>query len=346
MPPTSCGAWLTAAAAKAHFLPCMGLPTIIAVGRRQPSLRPPLQVSPGAWCESAPSPARPPQQESTVVPFSIGTVLILALWRRHRRTRWRGKGEQSRSHSVLCSCEPFGGVYARDWEVNTKRQQPRGLSHWLWVPALITTLAVSWSATQSWTRSVVGLCIMSFIAQWYWPRWEKEGVLLPSALRTPQEGHRLLTSSFLHDSWWHLCLNMYVLWQIGLPLEVLYGQRRFLFLLLGSGIGAAVTSVILTRNASSFHKGHASVGASGMVYGLVTALIVYRFRHGIPIREMWYALFINLAFMQFSRSVDHGAHIGGAAAGAMIAYIWGPRYISTMGNLFSRNAPLVSWPFV
>merc|ERR1712039_862041 len=92
-------------------------------------------------------------------------------------------------------------------------------------------MGVSWRIAGSWTSALLWLNVASFILQCYRPDWEAEGVLTEDTLVTPGSSHRLITSSFLHVSWWHLGANMYSLWLIlgsslATSLSALWGKRR------------------------------------------------------------------------------------------------------------------------
>eukprot|EP00929_Paragymnodinium_shiwhaense_P076712 TRINITY_DN39486_c0_g1_i1.p1 TRINITY_DN39486_c0_g1~~TRINITY_DN39486_c0_g1_i1.p1 ORF type:complete len:298 (-),score=30.32 TRINITY_DN39486_c0_g1_i1:48-941(-) len=241
------------------------------------------------------------------------------------------------------SYEPFGGIYARDWAMNKRPARPlRGAAYWLWIPAGVAVLSVAWATARSWTRALICLCVVSYVVQCYWPRWEEESVLMPYTLAAREEIHRLFLSAFCHASWWHLALNMYSLWYLGLQLESLYGAGRFIYLYLASAAGAAISSLLLVRQGQA----SASAGASGAIYGMVGALLVFRFRHGLPIRQLLYILAISAAIGAAAPDTDNAGHAGGLATGALVGYLWGPRFVYTMGNLLVKDSPLICWPFV
>lgn len=194
-----------------------------------------------------------------------------------------------------------------------------------------------------WTEALVGLCVASFLVQCYWPAWEEEGVLLPGAWRQHQECHRFLACAFLHGSWWHLGVNIYSLWYLGRTMERLFGPGRFLYLFLGSVLGASAASVLWAS--AQRRRAGATAGASGAIYGLVAALAVFRVRHGIALKELWLVLLLAVVFGFTSQDHDNAGHLGGAVAGASIAYLWGPRLLWSMGRVLVRDAPLIAWPF-
>ena len=79
---------------------------------------------------------------------------------------------------------------------------------------------------------------------------------------------QLVSYAFLHGSFAHLLLNMLGLWMFGADVERLWGQQRYLNLLLASVLTAAVAQLTVTWLLGS---GSPTVGASGALYGLLLA---------------------------------------------------------------------------
>ena len=73
----------------------------------------------------------------------------------------------------------------------------------------------------------------------------------------------LFTYMFLHAGFWHLFMNMLVLFFFGPPLESRWGERQFLRFYVISGLGGAALSLL-------FMPGMV-VGASAAIYGLMLA---------------------------------------------------------------------------
>jgi len=241
------------------------------------------------------------------------------------------------------SFEPFGGVYARDWALRP-RGSPPGPEVWLWLPGFAVLLAVAWQVAGSWTDALVALNVISYLMQCYWPRWEEEGVLTADTLVAQRSSHRLIASSFLHANWYHLGVNMYSLWYFGHAVERFFGPGRFLLVYLGSALACALASLWAKRRQGG--RAMPSVGASGGVLGVVMALAVFQWRHGLPFRSLALSLLANFAVGLMSPEVDNHGHAGGAAGGALVAYLWGPRYVQILGGLLVRDLPIIKWPFM
>lgn len=134
---------------------------------------------------------------------------------------------------------------------------------------------------------------------------------------------RLATYMFLHSttSLAHLLLNMLALWMFGAELESRWGTRRFIGVYFLFGIGSGLFSLLyLIDPAMRFMP---VIGASGAVFGLLTAFAVYYPEREIllffilPVRAWmlvagYAALSLFFAFSQ-GGTVAHLIHFGGIA---------------------------------
>ena len=85
-----------------------------------------------------------------------------------------------------------------------------------------------------------------------------------------KEYYRLISSGFLHGSWWHLLFNLFALFSFGQTLESVIGITNFLFIYFVSLIGGYILSLYIHR----FDRQYTAVGASGAVCGIIFASIV------------------------------------------------------------------------
>ena len=145
----------------------------------------------------------------------------------------------------------------------------------------------------------------------------------------------LITAAFSHAELWHFAVNMFVLWSFGTVLERLWGTRVFLaFYLI-----AAVVSSISHCGVSSLIMGSNDIlalGASGAVSGLLLAYAFFFPRHKIllfgiiPIPALAGVLaFVGLDLWGLVAQtqggglpIGHGAHLGGAFAGAVMYFAY------------------------
>ena len=140
---------------------------------------------------------------------------------------------------------------------------------------------------------------------------------------------RILSSLFLHMGLSHLLFNLYCLCIFGAMLEGLAGHRRFLLIYLSSGLISNLCSIIFSPAIST--------GASGAIFGIIGAFIVYIVACRKSLPEGYFlaagaALIPFLAFMAYSTMVftgiDYMAHLGG--------FIWGS---FTGGALVQKRIP-------
>ncbi|MFQ5906360.1 MAG: rhomboid family intramembrane serine protease [bacterium] len=132
---------------------------------------------------------------------------------------------------------------------------------------------------------------------------------------------QLVTYMFLHGGFWHLAINMFVLWMFGTELERTWGTKQFLKYYFVTGIGAGLLSLIATPNSAI-----PTVGASGAIFGLLVAYaMIYPNRliylwFFIPIKAKYLALILGvfelIATLQLAKDgVAHWAHLGGMLVG-------------------------------
>lgn len=151
---------------------------------------------------------------------------------------------------------------------------------------------------------------------------------------------RLVTAAFLHQGWLHLAINMYALWVLGSFCEVLFGRARFILIYLGAALGGSLASHYLTAGNS--------VGASGAVFGLLGAALVFGFRHkarmpalmGKKLRgSLLFWLVVNLALGALIPVIDNWGHLGGLVAGTALALLLGDQVFARGGQgIFLRAA--------
>jgi len=167
--------------------------------------------------------------------------------------------------------------------------------------------------------------------------------------------YQIFTHMFTHASIGHIFFNMFSLWMFGRMLENIWGPKKFLLFYLLCGVGAAVAHMSVAYfqyrpilEALEFAKatgqteyveqlqsyGGYAVGASGAVMGVLVGF-AYLFPNTelmllfppIPIKAKWLILGL-VAFDLFgglgrtSDGIAHWAHLGGAAMGFILVFIW------------------------
>lgn len=139
------------------------------------------------------------------------------------------------------------------------------------------------------------------------------------------EWWRLVTPLLVHGSLLHLAMNGMALLDIGSAVELLYGRMRMLVLFVVGTAGASAASVAFSPMPS--------VGASGGLFALVGALIVFgvRHRHALApaarnrlVRGMLWVVALNLVLGFSMRIIDNAAHIGGLVTGLLLGALLPP----------------------
>lgn len=123
----------------------------------------------------------------------------------------------------------------------------------------------------------------------------------------------LLTAIFLHGSLLHLLFNMAVAWRYLSDVEELYGPLRTWVVFMAGGVVGFVVS--------NLASGAPTIGASGAIFGLLAALIVFGRRthqHAVT-RQLWISAAMMFAFGFLMPGVNNWAHAGGFAGGFVAA---------------------------
>lgn len=143
-----------------------------------------------------------------------------------------------------------------------------------------------------------------------------------------------LTYMFVHDGVWHLLFNMIGLYIFGMEFQRTFGRERFLQFYAICGLIGGIAYLIFAAFSPAF-RGIPLIGASGAVYGLLVAGIIF-FPHiqvilvifPVPIRVFG----LILAAVLLVQIIGPGGvanvggelcHVAGAAAGVATFYAWG-----------------------
>ena len=139
------------------------------------------------------------------------------------------------------------------------------------------------------------------------------------------EWYRLFSAAFLHSDagFTHILFNMFALYLFGPQLERDAGSAPFAALYLAAAVSGGAAFYLL-------NAGGLAVGASGAIFGLFGAWLAasLRTRHTpagqAGLRQLLVLLAINLALPLFVPRIAWEAHLGGLAAGFVIALAWFP----------------------
>jgi len=145
---------------------------------------------------------------------------------------------------------------------------------------------------------------------------------------------QLISYAFLHGSFNHLFFNMFALWMFGLPVERIWGSRKFADYFFVCALGSGLIQLLVQYFSGQIYP---TIGASGAVFGLLLAygvmwpnnrLILLFFP--VPIKAKWFVLIYGVAELAFGVTgmmpqVAHFAHLGGLLFGAGLLWRWGWR---------------------
>ena len=126
---------------------------------------------------------------------------------------------------------------------------------------------------------------------------------------------QLFTSMFVHANIVHLVSNMIFLLIFGLRAEGLFTKKEYLAIYFGSGLFGNILSLLL------WPPDTVSVGASGAIFGIFGACIIYIYQSIIAV--VFYSLL--LLTMSSGYGVNIFAHFGGLVIGLALGYFFAKR---------------------
>jgi rhomboid protease GluP len=132
-------------------------------------------------------------------------------------------------------------------------------------------------------------------------------------IRLNGEVWRLLTAMFIHADIVHIFGNMLFLFIFGLRAEDMFDLKEYLMIYFVSGLSGGILTLV-------FMPDVLSVGASGAIFGVLGATIIYA-RRSIGqsiLTALMYAFFLFI--INIGPNVNYLAHLGGLGAGLLIGY--------------------------
>jgi len=143
----------------------------------------------------------------------------------------------------------------------------------------------------------------------------------------------LVTHIFLHANLLHLLVNVLGLWFVGPVVEFMLGRVKYVVLFVAAGVCGGLLQMAFSAPSAEL------VGASGSVCGLLLAFTTANpemplralIFFVIPVRTKAWMLGLGLivfslvcAVLHVLPQIGHLAHLGGALAGAFLAWLWIP----------------------
>lgn len=180
----------------------------------------------------------------------------------------------------------------------------------------------------SWVMKIIFANVIIYLLQSiYSPMMVYYFGLTPAIILTKYYVWQLGTYMFLHGNFFHIFLNMYALMLFGIPVEQLWGSKKFVVYYFFTGIGAGITIFIINTAMGGSGLFIPTIGASGAVFGLLLAfgvlfpdveLLVFFF---IPMKAKYLVVlyggieFMSLLSSGTDSSVSHVGHLGGLVCG-------------------------------
>jgi len=125
----------------------------------------------------------------------------------------------------------------------------------------------------------------------------------------------LLTAIYLHGSLLHIFFNVMWIRNLGPAVVEFWGPSQAFIIFNVAGVVGFLVSNIVT--------GHPSIGASGAIFGMLAALIVYgrRVGHSALTSQVWQWAIIVFVMGFVMSSVNNWAHAGGFAGGWLVSSV-------------------------
>lgn len=123
-----------------------------------------------------------------------------------------------------------------------------------------------------------------------------------------------ITSMFMHGGLFHILFNMYALWAFGSPLEMRWGQKKFLFFYFSAGLGSALIYTLV--NYYQLHSGMDALINAGLSHEQVMD-ILNTGKYNTAILE-----YVPQETIQSMYNVYNGVALGasGAVYGVLVAF--------------------------
>ncbi len=178
----------------------------------------------------------------------------------------------------------------------------------------------------------VGIFVAQLLLQNYDPDFVRNYLALSDQGLNQAYAWQFLSAPFLHSSPWHLLGNMLLLYLLGRDLELILGQRHFLYLYLLGAVGGELGHLFLMPSDCMLLAASGGVAAVLIAYATIlpelelTSMVFFVVPLRIKAKHLAYgvvAASLMLLFVRRSGTVIHSACIGGCAVGWIYAHLLG-----------------------
>lgn len=181
-------------------------------------------------------------------------------------------------------------------------------------------------------KAIIGVNVIAFLVTFFVPAIQEPLGLNPASTVGRLHIWQPVTYMFLHSGVFHILFNMLALWMFGVELERMWGSRYFTKFYFIAGIGAALTTIILSFVPGPLGRElyfSLTIGASGAVYGVLLAYAMYFPNRPIymylvfPIPAKYFVMIMGAISLLSSMSgpgggIAHTTHLGGL----LVAYLY------------------------
>lgn len=181
------------------------------------------------------------------------------------------------------------------------------------------------------TISLICLCILVYAMSFVWFGEEMnalEGLYFggfnPVYIQLSHEYYRLLSANFIHFGIFHLAVNCYSLYGLGLFIEKSLGLKKYLILILVSALtttGLPYLFYLITGYGANVVSG----GISGVIFGLIGALgalaLHYKYIYMDIFKQLAPNIILMLIISFIIPSISLSGHLAGLIGGFVCTYI-------------------------
>jgi membrane associated rhomboid family serine protease len=176
----------------------------------------------------------------------------------------------------------------------------------------------------------------------------------PYTTEKNKEWYRFLSHALLHADWWHLLINMFVLFIFGDITQAYfeaYAGAKGTFYYLFLYVGGVATAVIPTFQKHKHDPNYHSVGASGAVSAVLFSSVIFQpgtelCLYGLPFLcfpgILWAIAYLVYSYYKGKQGgdyINHDAHFWGAVFGIVFTFLAAPASISSFFDQLWRLLP-------
>ena len=187
------------------------------------------------------------------------------------------------------------------------------------------------------TLILIGITSLISWLAWQNPKLLDALILWPPAVHKQRQWYRLLSYGFVHANFQHLLFNMVTLFFFGRIIEDVITDRIGAVGFVLFYLGGLLASILPSYGEHRDDPAYRSLGASGAVSAVLFAFIlfqpwamIYVFFFPVPaiVYAVLYASYTLWASRRGGDSVNHSAHLWGAAYGVAFVLVLRPEVLS------------------